>query len=243
MKGISATESHGIAMNKAKEKLRDGGTVLVFNPNFPSPALVEHAGGLGFDVAFIDCEHGTAGFERTEELARAARAAGMTSILRPWSRERGLVTRFLDCGVGGIQFPGIDDADSARAAVEMVRAARGDGFSDTLVTVMIESTAAMEHLPAIARVEGLDAIVVGLADLAASLGHAGENRHPDVRRAVGRIIDTVRAANGAVPGFNLHHWEEGRDLSAQGVRWFTVHAKTMLNRGARELFALLGNSG
>ena len=30
-------------MNRAKEKLRNGGTVLVFNPNFPSPALVEHA--------------------------------------------------------------------------------------------------------------------------------------------------------------------------------------------------------
>src|SRR4029453_194285 len=64
--------------NRAKDKLRGGGTVLVFNPNFPSPALVEHAGALGFDVAFIDCEHGSAGFEHAEELARAARAAGMT---------------------------------------------------------------------------------------------------------------------------------------------------------------------
>ena len=61
-------------MNKVREKLRNGGTVMVFNPNFPSPALVEHAGELGFDVAFIDCEHGSAGFERAEELARAARA-------------------------------------------------------------------------------------------------------------------------------------------------------------------------
>src|SRR5262249_34160759 len=134
-------------MNNAKQKLRDGGTVLVFNPNFPSPALIEHAGALGFDVAFIDCEHGSAGFERVEELARAARAAGMTSILRPWSMERGLVTRYLDCGVGGIQFPGMEDEAAARSAVEIVRAARGKQFGDTLVTVMIESRTAMEHLP------------------------------------------------------------------------------------------------
>ena len=53
-------------MNKVKEKLRNGGTVMVFNPNFPSAALVEHAGALGFDVAFIDCEHGSASFERAE---------------------------------------------------------------------------------------------------------------------------------------------------------------------------------
>ena len=57
-------------MNRAKEKLHRGGTVMVFNPNFGSPALVEHAGGLGFDVAFIDCEHGSAGFETAENLAR-----------------------------------------------------------------------------------------------------------------------------------------------------------------------------
>jgi 2-keto-3-deoxy-L-rhamnonate aldolase RhmA len=82
-------------------------------------------------------------------------------------------------------------------------------------------------------------VVVGLSDLAASLGHAGQNRHPEVRRAAERIIAIVRDARRAVPGYNLHHWEEERDLVAQGVRWITIHAKTMLNRGARDLFTLL----
>ena len=119
-------------MNKVKEKLRNGGTVMVFNPNFPSAALAEHAGALGFDVAFIDCEHGPASFERAEELARAARAAGITSLLRPWTADRAIITRFLDCGVGGIQFPGVETAAAAREAVEMVRTARGKRFDDTL---------------------------------------------------------------------------------------------------------------
>lgn len=228
-------------MNKAKERLRQGGTVLVFNPNFPSPALVEHAGSLGFDVAFIDCEHGSAGFERAEELARAARAAGMTSILRPWSRERGLVTRYLDCGVGGIQFPAVESAEAAREAVDIVRAARGARFDDTLVAVMIESPAAMANLPGILAVEGVDAVVVGLADLAASLGHAGDGQHPQVRRAVDDIIRLTSRSKGAVAGFNLHHWEEGRALREQGVRWLTIHAKTMLARGTQELFGLIGD--
>ena len=228
-------------MNKVREKLRNGGTVMVFNPNFPSPALVEHAGELGFDVAFIDCEHGSAGFERAEELARAARAAGMTSLLRPWSNERALVTRFLDCGVGGIQFPGIDTATAARDAVEIVRTARGKHFDDTLVVAMIESSVAIHNLHEIVAVEGLDAVVVGLADLARDLGHTGDNKHPDVRKAVNQIISIARTAKGAAAGFNLHHWEEGRELREQGVRWFTIHAKTLLARGTRELGALLGD--
>ena len=226
-------------MNKALEKLRTGGTVMVFNPNFPSPALVEHAGELGFDVAFIDCEHGSADFERAEELARAARAAGMTSLLRPWTVDRAVVTRFLDCGVGGIQFPGIDTAAAAREAVDIVRAARGRRFDETLVAAMIESSAAIKNLHEIAAVDGLDAVVIGLADLARDLGHPEDNQHPEVKRAVKEIVLVASRAGGAVAGFNLHRWEEGRDLKALGVRWFTIHAKTMLARGTRELNALL----
>jgi 2-keto-3-deoxy-L-rhamnonate aldolase RhmA len=227
-------------MNPVKEKLSRGGTVLVFNPNFPSPALVELAGELGFDVAFIDCEHSSTGFERVEELARAARAAGITSILRPWSRERGLVTRFLDCGVGGIQFPGIETADDAREAVDMVRQARGTRFADTLVTAMVESPTAIQNLPDIVAVKGVDAIVVGLADLAIHLGHAGDGCHPEVRNAVDRIIGIVSSSGGPVAGFNLHHWEEGADMKQKGVRWLTIHAKTMLRRGTKDLFRRLG---
>jgi len=226
-------------MNRAKEKLRAGGTVLVFNSNFPSPALVEHAGSLGFDVAFIDCEHGSADFERVEDLARAARAGGMTSILRPWSIEPGLVTRYLDCGAGGIQFPAIDTAEAARAAVTMVRNARGSEFDETLVTVMIESTQALANIDSIVSAPGIDAFVIGLADLVRSLGHADDPQHPEVRKAVDQVVAAcVRV--GAVAGFNLHRWEEGPGLKQQGVRWFTLHARTMLARGSQQVRGLLG---
>jgi 4-hydroxy-2-oxoheptanedioate aldolase len=222
-------------MNRAKEKLRAGGTVRVFNPNFPSPALVEFAGELGFDVAFVDCEHSAIGIERVEELARAARAGGISSILRPWSREPGLVTRVLDCGVGGIQFPSIETAADAREAVDIVRQARGAGFADTLVTVMVETPSAADNLPEIVAVEGIDAVVVGLADLAIHLGHPGAGDHPDVRAVVDRIIGIVAASGGPVAGFNLHNWEEAAQMRAKGVRWLTIHARTMLRRGAKGL--------
>jgi 4-hydroxy-2-oxoheptanedioate aldolase len=232
-------ETDGSALPRVKKKLRDGGTVLVFNPNFPSAALAEYAGGMGFDVIFIDCEHGSTGFEQAEGMARAARAAGITSILRPWSMERGLVTRFLDCGVGGIQFPAIETAEAARQAVDIVRTARGKNFKDTLITIMVESPTAIENLTKIVEVEGIDAVVVGLADLAQSLGHPGDSTHVEVRRAVDRIIDIVGNSDGPVAGFNLHRWEEDRDVTRKGVRWLTIHAKTMLQRGTNDLFGLL----
>jgi 2-keto-3-deoxy-L-rhamnonate aldolase RhmA len=229
-----------MTMNPVKRKLKDGGTVLVLNPNFPSPALYEHAATLGFDVAFIDCEHGSAGFERVEELARAARAGGITSILRPWSGEPGLVTRFLDCGVGGIQFPHIENAAAARSAIEIVRAARGSDADATLVAAMIESRTAVENISEVVAVEGLDAVVIGLNDLVQSLGHAGNRKHADVQRAVDTVIAAARDSGRVAAGYNLHHWEEARGLMDKGVRWFTIHAKGMLARGSRELNGLLG---
>lgn len=225
-------------MNRIKDKLQRGEPVLVFNPDFPSPALVEHAGGLGFDAAFIDCEHGSASFERVEEMARAARAAGMTSILRPLSSDAALITRYLDRGVGGVQVPHVEDAASARSLIEIVRTARGAQFADTLIVAMIETPTAVDHLPDIVNVEGLDAVVVGMADLARSLGHSGDSRHPEVRRTVDAIIRTV-CAQGKTIGINLHHWEDGPALLEKGVRWFTVHARTMLSRGTREMHAIL----
>jgi 2-keto-3-deoxy-L-rhamnonate aldolase RhmA len=225
-------------MNKTKDKLHSGGTVLVLNPNFPSPALYEHAAALGFDVVFIDCEHGPAGFERVEELARAARAGGITSILRPWSNEPALVTRFLDCGVGGIQFPHIEDAAAARTAVDIVRAARGD-LDDTLIAGMIESRTAVANIAEIVAVEGLDVVVIGLADLVQSLGHTGNAKHADVRRAIDTVIAAASSSGRVAAGYNLHQWEEGRAFADKGVRWFTIHAKAMLSRGTRELKTLL----
>lgn len=226
-------------MNRAKEKLACGGTVLVFNPNFPSPALVEYIGGLGFDVAFIDCEHGTADFERVEELARAARAGGITSILRPWSAEPGLITRFLDCGVGGIQFPHIEDRAIAAAAVDLVREARGSRVAETLVTAMIESVRAVENIDEIVSVEGIDAVVVGAADLARSLGHPGELNHPSMLAAVDKVIRGACRSGRVAAGFNLHQWERGPDLARKGVRWFNVHARTMLARGSAQVQELV----
>lgn len=66
-----------------RDRLARGETAAVCNPDFPTPALVEFAGGLGFDAVFIDCEHSSTDFGEVDALARAARAAGIVSVVRP----------------------------------------------------------------------------------------------------------------------------------------------------------------
>jgi len=110
--------------NPFKEKLKRGEVVTVINPDYPSPALVEFIAGLGFDGIFVDCEHGMATIERVQEMCRAARAAGVQSIVRPDSDQGWQITRYLDAGAGGVMVPHIDTPDDARAIVETVRYAR-----------------------------------------------------------------------------------------------------------------------
>ncbi|MGH9372612.1 MAG: aldolase/citrate lyase family protein, partial [Vicinamibacterales bacterium] len=59
------------------------------------------------------------------------------------------------------------------------------------VLVQLETRLAVDALEAIAEVEGVDGLFIGPSDLAASLGHLGNNAHPDVR---GTIEQSCRRA-------------------------------------------------
>ena len=88
---------------KTKQQLFAQKVICVVNCDFPTPDMVEFMGEIGFDALFIDCEHSHTDFKLVNELARAARVAGMHSVLRPHSSDEGLINRYLSCGAGGIQ--------------------------------------------------------------------------------------------------------------------------------------------
>src|SRR5579883_1181065 len=144
-----------------KEKLRRDEVVVVLNPDHPSASLTEFIAALGFDGVFIDCEHGMAGIERVQDMCRAARAAGVQSIVRPESDAPYLITRYLDAGAGGVMVPHIETAAAARQVVDTVRYARPKDFDDKVVIVMVESVAAIDNLPELLAVDGIDVFFIG----------------------------------------------------------------------------------
>ena len=74
--------------NTAKRKLATGQAVSVINPTYSSPGLVELLGRMGFDVIFLDCEHGPASWDAVEDMVRAAELVGATPIVRVQANER-----------------------------------------------------------------------------------------------------------------------------------------------------------
>ena len=230
-------------MNKVKQKLAAGKVVTMFNPDYPAPRLVEYAAGFGLDVAFIDAERQSYDFERIEEMARAARVAGIASVARPWMNDPGLIVRYFDCGVDGVKVPHVEDAATAGKMVDIVRYARPKDYADKILIIMVETPAAIEHINEIAAVPGIDVINIGVNDVALAAGFPGQPEHPQVVALVDQAIARI-LKGGKTVGLNvLTNWEERMPFFlAKGVRWFNVHINTFIARGARQYTELLSRN-
>jgi 2-keto-3-deoxy-L-rhamnonate aldolase RhmA len=226
-----------------------------------SPEVAELFGEIGFDWIFIDAEHTPIGPPETQALVRAA--GGTPGVVRLPSGEPTVIGKTLDTGAAGIIVAQVNTADETRAIVEAARYApagrRGRGLArahhyglqlaeysaaaneTVAVIVQAEHRDAVRNIRTIARVEGLDAVLVGPYDLASSLGHPGDVAHRDVQEA----IDAVRTACldagvpvgifGLTPEAVAPHIESGFTLIVVGIDVLMLgeSAKTVLAGIAR----------
>lgn len=246
------------------EMLRSGKRLHAIFNGIPSSAIVEMCGYAGFDFVIIDNEHGSADFQATEHMLRAARGAGVPAIVRCLEQD---IARTLDVGASGVKVPMVNNAEHARALVERVRypassggGKRGSAFSSRAagygafggpdhtrrsnegiaLVVMLETLEAIENADAIARVDGVDAVFVGPNDLAHSMGH--ENRWSDapVQAAMERAIRAVAAA-GKCPGTLGMNAEEEERYAGWGARYFATVTSALITKAFKD--AAQGSAG
>ncbi len=103
--------------------------------------------------------------------------------------------------------------------------------------MQIESAAAVADVERILAVDGVDAIFVGPADLAASMGLLGQQNHPDVVEAVLRAI-AAGAAAGKPVGVNAFVPADAERYTAAGATFVAVGADVAIL--ARQTEALVG---
>jgi 4-hydroxy-2-oxoheptanedioate aldolase len=61
---------------------------------------------------------------------------------------------------------------------------------------LIEDYEAIDNLPELTKVKGIDVFYVAPSDMAASMGHTGNPDHPDVQAAIERAIKLVIEGGG-----------------------------------------------
>jgi len=206
-----------IRPNRVKQKLAAGGLAYVIS-GLTNADDIDTFGPNGYDGVWLEGEHGTVDAAQIGDLTRACDLWGMTSLIRVNRNDQGLIYRTLDCGAMGIAVPHVNTKSEAQNVVEggkfapighrgMFTSRQGYGVdnyfdvanSQTLLVVLIEDIVAMNNLDEILTVDHIDVFFVAPSDLAASMGHIGNNNHPDVQDTIDTALARIHAA-GRVSG-------------------------------------------
>jgi 2-keto-3-deoxy-L-rhamnonate aldolase RhmA len=213
-----------------------------------SPVIAELAALSGFDWVLLDLEHGNASGSLIPDQLRALRGTRTKGIVRAAALRPEDIARFLDWGADGIMLPHVSDPLEAEA---FVRAAYypprgGRGFSRTvrahgyglyapeekqppLLLAQIETFAAVEASTHIARVEGVDALFVGPADLQHDLRQRQAAPPAVFEECLARVVDAARAA-GKYAGLLVRDPSEVRMRLGQGFTHLAVQSDLSLLR-------------
>src|SRR5436190_16988218 len=143
-----------------------------------APSTAEALGCVGFDFLVVDMEHTPIDTPQMIDILRAIAGTPAQAIVRPPWNDMVMIKRALDAGAQSLLLPFVQNADEARRAVAYTRyppdGVRGvagshrasrygtvpnylkNANSEICVIVQIETLAALEQLPQIAAVPGVD---------------------------------------------------------------------------------------
>jgi len=249
--------------NPLKRALAQGRTQLALWCGITEPAVAELLAGAGFDALVFDAEHAPNDTRSVLALLQAAAGYPIGTAVRLVSGATPVIKQYLDLGAQTLIVPMIESPEEAARVVAATRypprGVRGVASATTRaarfatipryleraaeeisVWVQVESVKGLAALEAIARIEGVDGVFFGPADLAASMGLTGQlDDHPQVHAALLEGIDTVRATGKAVGTLTLDvgrariYLERGATFMAVGVDML------LLGRAAAELVRTL----
>ncbi|GAB4323371.1 MAG: aldolase/citrate lyase family protein [Promethearchaeota archaeon] len=191
------------------------GTMLV---EARAPEFVTALAAAGFELLFLDLEHGTYSLSDMKALSREARRVGALLVARTHVHDAAHLTRLLDAGARGVMIAHAEDPVELAPLVSATRfppeGTRGYGLhgvvtdyrgegpkelmarenEEVVVLLQLESEAATtrENLERLADLSGVDGWVVGPRDLSISLGVPGEHDHPREVAVVERVLEVGR---------------------------------------------------
>jgi 2-keto-3-deoxy-L-rhamnonate aldolase RhmA len=200
------------------------------------------------DFAVVDTEHAPTDLADVPNVVRAIETAGdgtTAPLARVADNDPVRIKRVLDTGVSGVFVPMVESAEEARNAVEAVRyppeGVRGiagsrandygrdlaeqveSGTHDPVTVLQVESERAVANAAEIAAVDGVDALLVGPADLSGSLGVFGEYDSRTFREAVETTIERAHESDTPVGTLatsdeEIRRWADyGYDYQVVGV--------------------------
>ncbi len=204
-----------LPLNNFKRAIQAGRQQIGLWVSLASAYSAEIVAGSGFDWLLIDGEHSPNDPVNVWPQLQAMAGYPVSPIVRPAWNDKVLVKRYLDIGAQSLLIPYVQTVAEAEAAVASIRfptrgvrgvagVTRASRFGrvshyanradqELCLLVQIETREGLDNLEAIAKVDGVDGVFIGPADLAAGLGHLGEQGHPDVQAAIKDGIARIKS--------------------------------------------------
>jgi 2-keto-3-deoxy-L-rhamnonate aldolase RhmA len=203
--------------NPVRQKLDADELVLLMSlRQLRSPDTAMIVRECGFDGFYVDCEHGTFSRAETAALCTSALMMGLMPAVRVPTPDPGEIAAALDGGALAVIVPHVGGAADAQAAVQAAKypplGARSVAALApqtryrtlpiaeivrlmnklTMVIAMLETEEGIQNAEAIAAVPGIDALMIGPADLSTELGIPGEMKHARLTDAWHKAVAAAR---------------------------------------------------
>lgn len=235
--------------------------VMISEIRNPNIAVMLHAAEMDFMI--IDMEHGVFDWSDMGAMVTVARGTRVSPLVRIPELRREPVIKCLDAGAAGVVVPMVESAEQAAEAVRLVKyppmgdrgvtlrrahneyrtRAMKEYFSQaneqTVVIVQIETAAALERVEAIAAVPGLDGLLVGPADLAASRGHPERIWDAELRDLY-KVVQVSARRHGLAAGIQAVSRSQAAGVIGDGFSFISVTSdvRLIVDGAAAEVIAL-----
>ena len=252
---IDKTPQQPVARTAVLDSLRAGQPVLSLGVRSARTAdIARFARSAGYRVIWVDLEHSSMSIDCAAQILAAAFDLGLEGWVRVPEKDYGVIGRLLDGGATGIIVPRVETAEEAARVVSAARfpprgqrsqiarlpqfcferlpAAQLMERTDQLTSVhiLLETATGIANADAIAAVDGVDILHVGLNDLSVDLGHTGGLRHPDVLSACKQVA-TAAARHGklaAVGGVaDPEHYRELLDIGVAPLIFAAIDSEIL----------------
>jgi len=250
--------------NSVKDALKQGKVQLgCAFAQLRSPEIPRILKAAGFHWAFVDTEHGNFDLETVQDICRVANLIDFCPVVRVPDLQYHLVARALDIGAGGIVFPRVDSPEILAKAMRWVKfppeGDRGFGLTTmavnyakagipeiaehinrtTLVVVQIETQRGVDARDELLSIPGIDALMVGPADLSFSFGVPGDFQNPVMVEAMDKLVETCNKY-GVAPGTQTRTLPLAKFWRDRGMRFLGCSSETgMILEKATEIASTL----
>jgi 2-keto-3-deoxy-L-rhamnonate aldolase RhmA len=241
-----------IRANRLKTAMGQGRVAPGIHLGFSAPAIIERLAVLGFELLYLDGEHGDFSLGDIAACCRAAELHDLTVLARVPEIDANLISQYLNAGVQGIIVPHVETRPQAEACVDAcfmepmghrpnggsrsnrywhgiddLAAAMGEVNANVTLTIQLESKRSIDNLDDIMAVRGIDYYTIGKNDLAQSLGLPRlRGRFPEaLDRIVGDAEAKIRSAGGRMKD-DVMRLGRVNDFLMEGGRRFLAEGRS-----------------